>query len=106
MKFYRYELVAFANEYDLKLVVREFILLKETPKGYHICMGSLHGYKSNKRWIPKVSKKRYAYPTQLEALDNYILRTRVRRGILLFNADRCDRGIKIAKELYENLKNI
>lgn len=106
MTFYRYELVSYEGIREPKLFERKFILRKETPAGYWICQGRPSGYQSDKRWIPKVSKKRYAYPTQIEALDNYIRRTTRRRGILLHQVDKCAAGIRIAKEMYENLKSV
>lgn len=90
MIFYRYEAREYAvlgmdGDYESspfpnpKLELREFVLKKETPKGYWI--GSEH-WNLGQRWIPKVSKKRYAYPTKEEAMINFIKRTEKRVGIL------------------------
>ena len=90
MKFYRYEAHEYA-QHDIggefispiysnpKLELREFVLKKETPKGYWI------GYKYWnfwKKWVSKTARKRYAYPTKEEAMTNYIKRTERRIVIL------------------------
>ena len=95
MKFYRYEAHEYAvldydGEYvsspfpNPKLEVMEYELIKETPKGYWIGL-RLNSWSETvhwKKWIPKSSKKRYAYPTKEEALTNYIKRTERRVSIL------------------------
>jgi hypothetical protein len=90
MNFYRYESVEYAVlDYDgdyvsspipnPKLELRTYELKKETNKGYWI---GFNGFSSYKKWIPKISKKRYAYPTKEEAIINYIKRTEKRIKIL------------------------
>jgi len=71
MKFYRYDMMRYTTGVQLTLI--KFRLLKETPCGYWITMDfdTFYGWK---KWIPKVSKKRYAYPTQQEALNSLIRR--------------------------------
>jgi hypothetical protein len=56
------------------LELYEYMLDKETPKGYWIrpLRGGYLGFW--KKWIPKVSRKRYAYPTEKEALESCIAR--------------------------------
>ena len=114
LKFYRYELVTYASMGDSdvayntlsaqvklfsnsRLVLSEYNLYKETPKGYWI------GYRYSKRWISKTGKKRYAYPTKKEALINYIKRTERRKEILENQAFACQLGINSAKNMLENL---
>ena len=90
MKFYRYEAKQYAvldmdGEYvtpthpNPKLELTEFVLKRETPKGYWI--GYEH-WDLGQRWVSKTAKKRYAYPTKEEALTNYIKRTERRVSIL------------------------
>jgi hypothetical protein len=112
-KFYRYELQFYSSMYDLelgnystsyvnsKLVCREFVMRKETPKGYWIGYGSIDTLHSMwRKWIPKESTKRYAYPTKEEALNNYIARTKKRKKILQNQLDGCTWGLNLAnKEL-------
>lgn len=118
MKFYRYETVQYAvMDYDgeyvspsypnPKLELKEYDLIKETPKGYWI---SNYPYKdlSNwkyiwKKWILKTSKKRFAYPTKKEALINFIKRSEKRIEILDKQLQECKIGLNLAKnkEKYE-----
>ena len=108
MKFYRYEwreysVLDYDGEYvssvfpNPKLELTTYDLLKETEKGYWI---GNKGF-SFKKWIPKKSKRRYAYPTKQEAMDNFITRTERRIKILQRTLDCC----KIAISLAEN-KNL
>lgn len=103
-QFFRYEWQEYAeHDYDGELVaprfpnpkleLRKYDLIKETPKGYWI------GYKgfSFKKWIPKNSRKRYAYPTKEEALKNFILRTKKRVKILKRQIDCCNIAIGLAE---------
>ena len=109
MKFYRYEAVQYAvigddGEYtdshlpNPKLELRTYDLLRETSKGYWIGYGSL-GYSrySWKKWVSKTSKKRFAYPTEKEALTNYIKRTERRLEILERQVFTCKISLDLAK---------
>lgn len=113
MKFYRYETVQYA-EHDFDgdymrpsfpnptLECREYVLIKETPKGYWI---GFYSYKPSydnwkyiwKKWVSKTSKKRFAYPSREEALNNYIKRTERRIKILEWDLEICKRGLEKAK---------
>jgi hypothetical protein len=112
MKFYRYEAVVYAeHDHDGELVspifrnpkieLRRFDLIQETPKGYWI--GSfLNGWDETpyfKKWVTKTSKKRYAYPTKAEALQNYIKRTEKRIKILKSQLQECQSGLSKAKAM-------
>lgn len=120
MKFYRYEAVQYASlgidgDYESSkfpnpvLELREYNLFKETPKGYWIGYGNYSvGYpignlKSNAHWVSKTAKKRYAYPTKEEALNNYIKRTERRIKILQYQIDSCKISLNLAKK---NIKTI
>lgn len=69
--FYRYEDSTYSG---VRMV--EFNLIKETPEGYWIMDGF------DKRWVSKTGKKRYAYPTQAEALTSYIARKSRQKELL------------------------
>jgi hypothetical protein len=110
MKFYRYQAVQYAQldsytgEYvsspfpNPQLELNEYVLLKETPKGYWIGYGSLDvGNYSWKKWVSKTTRKRFAYPTKKEALINYIKRTERRIGILENHLTACKIGLELAK---------
>lgn len=113
MNFYRYEAVQYASmglddEYvrsgfpNPRLELRTYNLFKETSKGYWIGYGTFHEL-CWKKWIPKVSRKRYAYPTKKEALTNYIMRTKKRIKILQYQIDSCKIGLDFAKNIEKEL---
>lgn len=118
-KFYRYEISvvstgssSFNGDYDfiksntkVKLTLLEFNLFKETPKGYWIGYGSLQSLHSPEKWVSKTSKKRYAYPTKKEALNNFIKRTKRRYSILQSQLNVCEDGLKLAKDIEETINN-
>ena len=118
MKFYRYEVVEYAeHDFDGELVspsipnpkleLREYDLFKETPKGYWIGYGSLGEYKYNwKKWVSKTTKKRFAYPTEKEALINYIKRTEKRLEILERQAWTCKISLNLAKNKENEIQSI
>lgn len=60
-----------------KIVLKTLQIIKETPKGYWI---RDHIYW--KRWVSKDGRKRYAYPTKAEALNNFKLRKEKQQKIL------------------------
>lgn len=78
-EFYRYEIDNTLE--SVRIELRTFEFFKETPTGYWI---KFKGYSHSmwKKWIPKISKKRYAYPTKKEAKINFIRRTERRFQIL------------------------
>lgn len=90
---------------DPKLTLIEFNLYKETPKGYWIGYGNLSNLyeglslRNQSRWIPKASKKRYAYPTKEEALNYFIIRTQRRLEHAEYEKNLCEAGISLAKNL-------
>ena len=111
MKFYRYEIVEYAvmgedGEYvdshlpNPKVEVKEYNLLKETPKGYWVGYGDF-GYNkySWKKWVSKTSKKRFAYPTKEEALVNFTKRTEKRLKILDRQLQVCQISLNIVKNI-------
>ena len=105
MEFYRYEFSVTVSASDddrlsfplfrhINLYCNTFYLVKETPKGYWIDRIKVAEYledyrlkdiKKYCRWIPKKSKKRYAYPTKQEALNYFIKRTEKYKRILKEN---------------------
>ena len=106
--FYRYEAVQYAvsNDEDHispilpnpQLQLREYNLFKETLKGYWIGYGSFGpNMYSWKKWVSKTAKKRFAYPTQKEALVAYIKRTERRCSILKAQLSSCNIVLLLAK---------
>lgn len=85
IKFYRYKAVQYAALSDdgdfsypkfpnPELVLEEYNLFKETPKGYWIGYGSIKpGHlRDNAHWVSKTARKRFAYPSKKEALIGFI----------------------------------
>ena len=118
MKFYRYEVVEYA-EHDIdgelvsplipnpKLELREYDLFKETPKGYWIGYGSLGYSRYNwKKWVSKTCKKRFAYPTTEEAIINFVKRTERRIGILDSQLTACKISLNLAKMKENEIQSI
>lgn len=115
MEFYRYEirsfsvgnidgnslLTDFSTDVNVKLL--KFCLVSETPKGYWICSGDGNELHSDRRWISKTSRKRYAYPTKKEAMVNLIKRSESRSRILRSQLHICNRGLEIVKKMYDGM---
>lgn len=85
MTLYRIESRTYASLYDddyrnmsysYEIVVEAFEVQAETPKGYWI---RVYG---DKKWVSKTSRKRYAYPTELEAYRAFIARRRCANRIM------------------------
>lgn len=95
MKFYRYTFIVIGIEVqDIRLLLNEFTLLRETPKGYWI---SRNGLEYNRRWIPKESKKRFAYPTKEEAMINFMKRTERHIDLLRWRLKYAKDALNLAK---------
>lgn len=95
MEFYRYVLDSkekwgkdYDGEYirsgfrDVKIVEKIYSAVRETPKGYWIINTENSYFGEKQRWIPKQSRRRYAYPTRKEALESFIKRQEERIRIL------------------------
>lgn len=121
MEFYRYEIRQYSNYgYDIdgnyvpskfppltKLELYVFNLFKETPKGYWIGSGNYNPEYDDLRfcgtWVSRTAKKRYAYPTKEEALNNFIKRTESRINYLKADLDACEDGLILAKKLQNEI---
>jgi hypothetical protein len=110
IKFYRYVAIEYAStDYDgeyvqssipnPKLELHIFNLYKETPKGYWIGYGKPNNLHDKGKWVSKTSRKRYAYPTKEEALNNYIKRTERRIRILSWQLKVSKISVSLAKDL-------
>jgi pyruvate/2-oxoacid:ferredoxin oxidoreductase beta subunit len=72
-EFYRYTDSHDANDITY-LDLSVYYLLRETPCGYWIFPRWANSDKTKekyKKWVPKKSKKRFAYPTKKEAINNF-----------------------------------
>jgi len=102
--FYRYEWDNIHKK--IKLVKFEFIA--ETPAGYWIqehCIESMFGPLrfESKRWIPKRSKKRFAYPTKEEAIKNFFMRRKSYREHCVNHMKGADHSLREGRILAEKL---
>lgn len=113
MKFYRYECEIINRQIfkisplgKLKLI--EFELIKETPKGYWISESiKIHeGFPKyfDKIFILKESRKRFAYPTKEDALNNYILRTKKHIKLVENKLNPKKQTLKKAENILKNIK--
>jgi len=102
MEFYRYENWAvWVSEYatEERLHEQVFYLVRETPCGWWIhdhpnyngIEPQYREYYGKPRWVSKTARKRHAYPTRAEALENF--KARKRRQIeILEHRLRCARA--------------
>ena len=118
MNLYRYEWREYASldsfgEYSKpnlpnpKLVLITYNLFKETPKGYWIGFGKPVNdkLKNQAKWVSKTARKRYAYPSKKEALNNFILRNEMRIKILTRTIRCCQITVSLAKSKLDKIKN-
>jgi len=88
---YRYTSPMGSQEYELKLDLKEYRIVKETPKGFWIWTGwgiyenylpnnyesaemqehTKRELKSGLKWVSNDGRKRFAYPTKAEAQFNF-----------------------------------
>jgi hypothetical protein len=103
MKFYRF------HEHNYGDCVRvekyEFELIRETPKGYWICPSSHYWDEFDKKWISKTSIKRYAYPTEEQALENFIKRKERQKAFLQAKIDDINDALELANGGLERVNN-
>jgi len=104
MKFYRYEDVRIANEIGVRVELREFNLVKETPKGYWICP-KWDRKQEYKQWVSANGKNRKAYPTKEEALLNYQRRKERQIKILTSRLSDAQSGLHQIPRMELELRN-
>lgn len=98
MQFYRYVLEDVSESLGtlvipgVKVNLQEYNLVKETPKGYWINIFNTHDGLSI--WISKTSRKRFAYPTRMEALFSFKMRTQKRLKIARLTINLCEQALK------------
>lgn len=100
-KFYRY------TNSSTVISLEVFYLISETPKGFWIAY-EWDNSSEYKRWIPKTSKKRFAYPTIKEALESFKARKLSQEKILtrqLNNCKKCLERIKRPLDGYYTIYN-
>ena len=82
--FYRYDSIYYESGPVLHLT--KYHSVKETPKGYWVVseyiVGNYDNYKGLQKWTSKTGRKRFAYPTEQEALYSFIRRKQLQVKIL------------------------
>lgn len=102
MKLYRYE--EFHSEHDVKLILVKFSVLRSTPQGFWIAIRDWKCSK-NEKWVSANSRKRFAYPTETEALTNYRFRKYRHISILRWRLDRAEMGLAEAERMRKHETN-
>lgn len=104
MILYRYEMIVFERreECDIGIAIecKEYEVLKETREGYWIKTG---GYAPctvlKKKWVSKVTKKRFAYIKKEDALKSFIRRRERYIVLLEERLNTSKRALDIANEM-------
>jgi hypothetical protein len=92
---YRYEFRQMGECFDeVELLPKIFYVFKKTDKGFWISYSNTKG----KKWVNNYAKKRFAYPTKKQALNNFIKRKERYRSILIWNIKQINSLIKLAKK--------
>lgn len=102
MKLYRYDAYRASN--SVKLRLRTFTVLRETPKGYWVIeYPSLPEINEKyKRWVSKTGRKRLCYPTKEEAMTSF--KCRKVRQLSILTAQIKD--VKLMCELNEETARV
>jgi len=98
VSWYRFEDVVYAsmlNEYDeptgpgrLEVVLRSYRVVKATPCGVWLDIG---------RFVKTAARKRFACPTEAEALESFVARKSRQLSILEAQAGRVERALGMAR---------
>lgn len=97
MYLYRYVFYNYASSADdstfsffpnVNIILQEYEIEKETEKGFWI--DARHG---KNKWVSKKGKKRFAYPTKEQALENLKKRTERRIKLLQNEIDICESAL-------------
>ena len=94
---YRYERCIYSSVLEgVKINLVIYNIHSETPKGYWIYQEGY--YQDKQHWVSKSGKKRFAYPTQEEAMINFKKRTE--RCVLILRTQ-----LQLAEEFLRFLKD-
>ena len=103
MKLYRYEDVSYGilNEWEevagnyVKVEERNYEVIKETPCGYWIQLYSFSF--DQKKWVSGNAKKRFAYPTKIEAMTSFKARKNSQIKILESQLKKAKQALDLAE---------
>jgi len=109
MKFYRYKIGVSFESWDefeefpkVCIKLHEFDSVKETTCGHWINTLSKNSYN---KWISKTSKRKWAYPNKIDALENFRRRTMKWKRISSRNAINCEIALGQVPFLEKQLKD-
>jgi len=110
MIFYRYENYGvWINDWQTEERIHEwkFYLVKETPCGWwihddqfyneHMTQDKRWHEKDKPKWVSKTARKRYAYPTQEDALESFKARKKRQIAILIAILHKAEAALAIAE---------
>lgn len=96
MIFYRYEDIQYED--GPYLLEYQFSMIKETPCGWWIGNRMGHyGILNKPKWVSKTARKRFAYPTKEDALNNFIARKQRQISIFKYRLDRAEGALYQAR---------
>jgi hypothetical protein len=84
-----------SDGYHIRLRCFEYRVIKHTPRGVWL----QQPYCSDKKFMLKNAKKRFAYPTKREALISYIARQKRRLLILGSQIEDSEMGLRVADRM-------
>ena len=111
MEFYHYyDYDSYGN--GVQVALQTLYLIKETPKGYWISENAFYQEKyklssiyDKPKWVSKTAKKRYAYPTKLEALNSYKWRKKRQVEYASYTIGRAEQVIEQIDKIQKRLED-
>lgn len=67
---------AVSSPWNGQVKVYEIPIISETPRGYWVMGLEFNCRYGHRRWMDKHARKRYAWPTKVEALVSLVVRTK------------------------------
>lgn len=95
-----YHDVDFETSYSVKLKIKEYPIIKLTPKGCWIRLNQ-----TDKKFVLLSARKKYANEAIKEAYESFILRKQRHNDILLTTIENNKDAISLAKEKLEEINN-
>lgn len=99
--FYRYDTetryATYGSE-ETVVTLWHYYVQKETPCGYWI----VGGPRMKRRWVSKTAHKRFAYPTQEQALESFLRRKKRQVEIYTSRLEQAKRELAVAQEFAQS----
>lgn len=87
----------------VEIMLEEFDMVSETPKGWWIMVSDHGAYGPLKRWVSKTSKKRFAYPTMEQAWASFQARKRMQIRIFETRLRQAQIAVEMPQPKYRKL---